>query len=77
MAKEQGVDNVLAAYICGENTVDPENGVIMNINIYNESANYGTLNASDYTKFEEEYLTNMFVILIVPELIIELLPIWA
>jgi hypothetical protein len=60
MAKEQGVDNVFAAYICGENTVDPETGVIMNINIYDESANYGTLNAPDYTKFEEEYL-NQYV----------------
>ncbi len=56
MAKEQGMKNILAAFICGENTEGPEMGVIKNINIYDESANYRDLNTSDYSKFEEGYL---------------------
>lgn len=56
MAKEQGMKNILAAYICGENTEDPQIAVIKNINIYDESANYRELNTSDYSKFEAGYL---------------------
>ncbi len=56
MAKEQGMDNVLAAYVCGENTEDPQIGIIRNINIYDESANYRNLEPPEYSTFEEGYL---------------------
>jgi hypothetical protein len=56
MAEKQGIDNVLAAYVCGENTENPQIGVIKNIIIYDESANYKNLNSSNYKKFEEGYL---------------------
>lgn len=56
MAKQQGMDNVLAAYICAENEENPDLGVIYNINIYDESNNYKKLNTSDYSLFEKNYL---------------------
>ncbi|AVR47053.1 hypothetical protein C7S20_18365 [Christiangramia fulva] len=56
MAREKGMNNVLAAYICGENTEDPQIGVIKNINIYDESFNYKDLRPSEYSDFEERYL---------------------
>ena len=33
MAKENGIDNILAAYICAKNQNDPLIGAIFNINI--------------------------------------------
>lgn len=56
MARDQGMNNVLAAYICGENTEDPQTGVITNINIYDESSNYKKLKPSEYSDFEAKYL---------------------
>lgn len=56
MAREQGMNNILAAYICGENTEDPQAGVITNINIYDESSNYKDLSPSEYSYFETKYL---------------------
>jgi len=56
MAKEQGMNNILAAYICGENTEDPQTGVITNINIYDESSNYKDLSPAEYSYFEAKYL---------------------
>ncbi len=56
MAKEQGMTNVLAAYICAENKDSPDLGVIHNINIYDESKNYKNIQSSEYATFEKKYL---------------------
>lgn len=56
MAKQKGMSNILAAYVCAENPEDPQIGVIKNINIYDESSNYRNLKPSEYTGFEEKYL---------------------
>ena len=63
MAEQQGMNNVLAAYICAENEDNPDIGVIHNINIYDESSSYKKLQTADYALFEkkylEEYATNL------------------
>ena len=56
MAEQQGINNILASYICGENTDNPSLGVINNINIYDESKNYKDLQPSAYANFEKKYL---------------------
>ena len=56
MAKQQGANNIIAAYICAENEDSPELGVIYNINIYNESKRYDRIPSSRYDFFEEKYL---------------------
>ena len=56
MAKQQGMNNILAAYICAENEDNADIGVIHNINIYDESENYKNIQPSDYIFFEKIYL---------------------
>lgn len=56
MAKQNGITNVQAAYICAENENDPEIGVVNNINIYDESASYNNISPSNYTYFEKKIL---------------------
>ena len=56
MAKQQGKNDIIAAYICGENKESPETGVIVNINIYDESKSYNIIQPSGYAYFEKKYL---------------------
>lgn len=56
MAKQQGMTNILAAYICAENEDNPDLGVINNINIYDESKSYKYIQPSGYASFERKYL---------------------
>jgi|GEM_PF-838409 len=56
MAKQQGMNNILAAYICAENEDNPDIGVIHNINIYDESKNYIDIQPSSHANFEKKYL---------------------
>ena len=56
MAKQQGMNNILAAYICAENEDNPDIGVIHNINIYDESKSYKNIQPSGYATFEKKYL---------------------
>jgi hypothetical protein len=56
MAKQQGITNVLAAYLCAENEDNPDIGVINNINIYDESKSYKNIQPSGYATFERKYL---------------------
>lgn len=55
-AKQQGVKNILAAYICAENKDSPDYGVIVNINIYDESGGYNNIKPSNYAFFEKRCL---------------------
>lgn len=55
-AKQQGVNNIIGAYICGENEDSPETGVINNINIYDESKSYKNIKPSNYGYFEKKVL---------------------
>ena len=63
MAKQQGVNNIIAAYVCAENEDNPDIAVINNINIYDESKSYKDIRPSDYAIFEkkilEQYATNL------------------
>lgn len=56
MAKQNGINNIIAAYICGENENSPKNGVANNINIYDESASYNKISTSNYSYFEKKSL---------------------
>jgi hypothetical protein len=56
MAKQNGINNIQAAYICGENENIPEIGVANNINITDESASYSKINPSNYGYFEKRTL---------------------
>jgi hypothetical protein len=56
MAKQQGMNNIIAAYICAENEDNPDIGVIHNINIYDESKSYKNIQPSGYAYFEKKYL---------------------
>jgi hypothetical protein len=62
-SKQQGVTNILAAYICGENEDSAETGVINNINIYDESKSFKNIKPSNYAYFEkktlEQYASNL------------------
>jgi hypothetical protein len=55
-AKQQGANNIIAAYICGENEDSAEIGVINNINIYDESKSYKNITPSNYAYFEKKVL---------------------
>lgn len=57
MAKQQGINNILEAYVCAENEDHPDIGVINNINIYDESNNYNNIQPSGYATFEKNYLS--------------------
>jgi hypothetical protein len=56
MAKKSGANNIIAAYVCAENEDNFDTGVIININIYDESKNYKSIQQSSYTTFEKKYL---------------------
>jgi hypothetical protein len=56
MAKQNGINNIIAAYICGENENSPEIGVANNINITDESASYNKISPSNYGYFEKRTL---------------------
>jgi hypothetical protein len=62
-AKQQGANNIIGAYICGENEDSAETGVINNINIYDESRSYKNIAPSNYAYFEkkalEQYALNL------------------
>jgi len=55
-AKQQGMSNILAAYVCAENEDNPDIGVIININIYDQSKIYQKIQPSDYTRIDKKYL---------------------
>jgi len=56
MAKQQGVNDIIAAYICAENEDSPDLSVINNINIYDETKSYKNIQPSGYSTFENKYL---------------------
>ena len=56
MAKQNGINNILFAYICGENKESSELGVANNINITDESASYSRISPSNYDYFEKKFL---------------------
>lgn len=56
MSKQQGQNNILAAYVCAENKDDAETGVIINININDLSSSYIGISPSKYSFFEKSYL---------------------
>ena len=56
MAKQQGMNNILAAYICAENEDNPDIGVVNNINIYDESKSYKNIQPSGHATFDKKYL---------------------
>lgn len=62
-AKTQGADNIIAAYICAENEDDPQTGVIVNINVYDETENLEKVKSEyhDYYKKKclEKYAANL------------------
>lgn len=62
-AKSQGVNNIIGAYICAENENDPTTGVIVNINIYDESKSFQNIKTTyhDYfiKKSLEKYAANL------------------
>ncbi len=55
-AKQQSINNVIAAYICAENEDNAETGVINNINIYDESKSYKSIKPSNFAYFEKKTL---------------------
>lgn len=62
-AREQGIKNILATYICAENQDNPDIGVAVNINIYDESVSYKNVKPTFYAFFEkrclEQYASNL------------------
>lgn len=56
MAKQNGINNIVAAYICGEDENSPEIGVANNINVTDESASYNKISPSNYGYFEKRTL---------------------
>ncbi len=62
-ANSQGINNIIAALICAENENDPETGVIVNINVYDESASFNkfktTLHEYLKKKLLEKYASNL------------------
>ena len=55
-AKQQGANNIIAAYICAENQESSENGAIYNINVYDESAGYQKIKPEHHAFFEKKCL---------------------
>ena len=57
------MNKIAAAYICAENEDDPETGVIVNINIYDESATYAKFKPENHVYFTrkclEKYTENL------------------
>jgi len=63
LAKEQGINNLMAAYICAENEYDPATGVIININVYDLSENFQRISSTYHEYFIrrtlEKYAENL------------------
>jgi hypothetical protein len=63
MAKQQGINNILAAYICAENEVNRETGTAININVYDDKESYSNISAEHHAYFEkkclEAYVNNL------------------
>ena len=63
MAEAQGIDNVLAAYVCAENESNPYVGIVVNINVTNLANGYSSIPTAGYAQFErkfvEQYATNL------------------
>ena len=53
---QQGKKDVIAAYICAENQDNPDIGVIVNLNIYDEATNYRKIQPSGHAYYEKKYL---------------------
>lgn len=62
-SKSQGANNILGAYICAENENDPQTGVIVNINVYDESKNFQNIKSTYHEYFKkkslEKYAANL------------------
>jgi hypothetical protein len=56
MAKQQQIKDVIAAYMCAEYENSPEYGVIVNINIYDESKSYKDIKPQYHAYFEKKCL---------------------
>ena len=56
MAKQQGMENIVAAYFCAENEDNPDIGVVVNINIYDESARYAKFKPENHAYFTRKCL---------------------
>jgi len=63
LVKEQGINNLMAAYICAENEYDPATGVIININVYDLSENFQKISSAYHEYFIrrtlEKYAENL------------------
>lgn len=63
MAEQLKIRNVIAAYICAENENSPETGVVVNINVYDESQSYRDIKPEYHAYFEkrclEQYAANL------------------
>lgn len=63
VAKSQGINDIIGAYICAENENDPSTGVIVNINICDASKSFQAINSTyhDYfiKKSLEKYAANL------------------
>ncbi|MDR1897730.1 MAG: hypothetical protein LBR10_13160 [Prevotellaceae bacterium] len=55
MATKQGVDNILAAYLCAENEDNPDICAIVNILIYDMQKIYKNIPEKDYQDFETQH----------------------
>jgi hypothetical protein len=55
-AKRNNINNIFAAYFCGENPDDAAIGVINNINISDLSSDYAKINPSFHSYFEKKSL---------------------
>ncbi len=56
MAKQQGTNDIIGAYICAENKEDYDFGVIININVYDESKSYNNTSTTGDSKIEKAFL---------------------
>ena len=56
MARQQGIYNIVNAYVCAENENNPDMAVITNINISDVSEIYKNVPTSNYSLAEKSYL---------------------
>lgn len=57
MATQQGEKGIIGAFVCAEDEGNPDIGVIVNINVYDVSSNYKSMQVTDDRKFEMKYLS--------------------
>lgn len=57
-ANQQGVKGIIGAFICAENEESPETGVIININVYDESPSYNRIPSNGHFDFDKRYLAS-------------------